>query len=207
MSIKLIAFDLDGVLVDDPGSWAMVHKGLGTLEIARRHEQEFSKGLINYDQWAQRDALLWKGADIRKVERILSDVPLMKGIHETLPYLQKKYKLAILSGGLKLLADRVMDLFGMDYVVANDLIVEDGLIKGIKQSMAFNDKGRILRDTAVRFNIKASECAAVGDYLNDIPMFETAGLSVAFNPKSDEVSKRANYVIHQKDLKRLLEIF
>ncbi|MFH1125574.1 MAG: HAD-IB family phosphatase [Candidatus Altiarchaeota archaeon] len=207
MSIKLIAFDLDGVLVEDPGSWASVHLGLGTTEKARKHEKEFYDGLINYDEWAKKDALLWSGSKVTTIERILREVPLMKGIEETIPKLKERYMLAILSGGLKSLAEKVKDKFNMDYVVANELDVKDGLVRGIKQTMAFNDKGKILRDTALRFNLKPSECAAVGDYLNDVPMFEAAGLSIAFNPKGEDTIKKANYVIYEKDLRKLLDIF
>jgi len=32
---KLIAFDLDGVLIDGGGSWNAAHSGLGTLEASR----------------------------------------------------------------------------------------------------------------------------------------------------------------------------
>lgn len=207
MSIKLIAFDLDGVLIDDPGSWASVHKGLGTTTQAKKHEKEFYDGLIGYDEWARKDSLLWSGTKVNVIEEILMKVPLMRGIHETIPKLKNKYKLVILSGGLKILADKVREMFNMDYVVANELLVENDIVKGIKQMIAFNDKGRLLRDTAVKFNVKASECAAVGDYLNDVPMFEAAGLSVAFNPKNGEAIKKANYVVYEKDLTKLLEIF
>jgi phosphoserine phosphatase len=206
MPVKLIAFDLDGVLVEDPGSWTAVHEGLGTQQLAKQHEQEFYKGLIDYDEWARRDALLWNGASIYRIEEILNAVPLMNGIHEAIPKLKEKYFLVILSGGLQMLADRVKNLFHMDYVVANQLLVENGLVKGIRQSMAFNDKGMILRDTAMKFNVKASECAAVGDFLNDVPMFEAAGVSIAFNPKQPEVVQKASYVIREKNLAKLLDI-
>jgi len=207
MSIKLIAFDLDGVLVEDPGSWASVHKGLGTEAESLKHQKEFFEGRIDYDEWAKKDARLWDDVDVMAIEDILYQVPLMEGIEETLPILKKKYKLVILSGGLKILADRVGHRFNMDYIAANELLLENNKVKGIRQSVSFNDKGRLLRHVAMSFNIKASECAAVGDFLNDAPMFDASGLSVAFNPKSQELVKKANYTVYQKDLKKLLDIF
>jgi len=206
MAIKLIAFDLDGVLVEDPGSWASVHKGLGTVLQARKHEEEFYKGLIDYDGWIRKDALLWNGAEIHIIEDILNGISLMNGIHETMLKLKEKYKLVIISGGLKILADCIKELYNMDYVTANEFLVQDGLIKGMKNSVSFNDKGMLLRNVAMNFNLNASECAAVGDYLNDLPMFEAAGLSIAFNPKNSQVAKKANYVVYEKDLRKLLEI-
>lgn len=207
MPIKLIAFDLDGVLAEDPGSWMAVHHGLGTTVEARKHESEFYRGLIDYDEWARRDALLWRGFSINTVEEILDEVPLMEGIGDVMPVLKRRYRLAIISGGLKILADRVKERFGIDHAVANELIAENGVVKGLRQAIAFNDKGRLLRDIAVRFNLKASECAAVGDYANDVPMFKAAGFSVAFNPKDREVARKANYVIREKNLAGLLDVF
>jgi phosphoserine phosphatase len=207
MPIKLIAFDLDGVLAQDPGSWMAVHLGLGTTAQAKEHEREFNDGLIDYDVWAKKDALLWSGVDIRTIEGILAKVPFMKGIEEAIPKLRSRYRIVILSGGLKILADRLKDAFSLDLAIANELLTQDGLIKGIRQAVAFNDKGKLLRDVALRFNLKASECAAVGDYINDVPMFEAAGFSVAFNPKNNEAARRANYVIREKNLTRLLDVF
>lgn len=207
MPIKLIAFDLDGVLVEDPGSWTAVHRGLGTTEQAKKHEREFYDGLIDYDEWAHKDALLWSGFSIHTVEDILNRTQLMNGIEDTLPVLRSRYRLVILSGGLKILAQRIKDEFNIDEVIANELHVEDDMIRGVKQTVAFNDKGRLLRDVAMRFHVHTSECAAVGDYLNDVPMFEASGLSIAFNPKDAEAVRKANYVIHEKNLRRLLDVF
>jgi len=42
---KLIAFDLDGVLIDGGGSWNAAHSGLGTLEASRINgEAYFQEG-------------------------------------------------------------------------------------------------------------------------------------------------------------------
>jgi len=205
--IKLIAFDLDGVLVDGGGSWIQVHKGLGTLELSEKNSIDYYSGKITFEQWAKRDVELWKGTDEDKLKDILYKSTLMEGIDEALPILKKKYKVIIISGGLKMLADHLMEKFGLDAAFGNELIVRRGKIAGIRHIVDFNDKGKILKQAAACYDILPKECAAIGDYLNDVPMFKTAGFSIAFNPKNDEVAMNATEVVYGKDLRRILKYF
>jgi phosphoserine phosphatase len=205
--IKLIAFDLDGVLVDGYGSWYEVHHALGTWETAETHAREYYAGEITFDEWAKKDAELWYGVDIERIREPLYAVNLMGGIEDTLPRLKERYKLAIISGGLQILADRIKERFDMDYAVANKLLTRDGKVCGIRQLVDFKGKGKILQGIAKRNNIKLEECAAIGDYSNDIPMFRVAGFRIAFNPKDDEIKRFADKVIYEKDLRKILPYF
>ncbi|MFZ2456472.1 MAG: HAD family phosphatase [Candidatus Altiarchaeia archaeon] len=203
--IKLVAFDLDGVLVDGGGSWTCAHNGLGTLEASRINGEAYFSGIISFEEWAERDVSLWKGVEIERLKEILYASELMPGIEDTLRALKKKYKIAIISGGLKLLADRVMELYDLDYSFGNELLVRNGIVAGMKQAVDFHGKGKILSGIAEKEGITTKQCAAVGDYLNDIPMFKVAGLSIAFNPKDESVARCADAVVEGKDLRRILE--
>lgn len=207
-NIKLIAFDLDGVLIDGRGTWREVHEGLGTLQLSKIHEDLFWKGKINFDEWARKDVELWKGVEIGKIEKILYKAKLMKGVKETLRELKKKnYKIAIVSGGLKILADKLKEKFNLDFVAANELLVKEGKVFGIKNIIDMDGKGTALEKIAKENNFKAEECAAIGDYFNDIPMFKFCGFKIAFNPKVPEIEKIADVVIREKDLTLILEFF
>ncbi len=205
--IKLIAFDLDGVLVDGLGSWREVHRALGTLDIAEEHAREYHAGRITFEEWANQDVSLWHGVDIQRIRDILYNVNLMNGIDYTIPLLRDRYKLVIISGGLQILADRVKDEFNMDYAVANNLLVENGRVSGVNQIVDFEGKGEILRKLAELNNVKLRECAAVGDYFNDIPMFKLAGFTIAFDPKDDKITRFADEIIYEKDLTKILPCF
>lgn len=206
-NIKLIAFDLDGVLVDGGGSWIQVHKALGTFEESRKNSIEYFEGKISFAEWAKRDVSLWKGTPIQKIEEILLNCELMPGIDETLTKLNKKYRLIIISGGLKLLADHLKEKYNLYASFGNELIIKEGKVAGVKHIVDFNDKGTILEKVAYRCGYETRQCAAIGDYLNDIPMFNVAGFSIAFNPKNEEVCKAADEVIYEKDLRKLLKYF
>ncbi len=205
--IKLIAFDLDGVLIDGYGSWREVHGGLGTTKQAEIHAQRYYAGEITFDEWARKDAGLWQGVRIERIKEILYNVKLMPGIEKTIPRLKRRYKLGIISGGLQLLADRISKEFGMDYAVGNSLIVKDGKVCGVDQQVDFEGKGEILKRVAEENGVELNECAVIGDFINDLPMFRIAGFRIAFNPKSDELVKIADKVVYEKDLTRILPFF
>ena len=207
VDIKMIAFDLDGVLIDGGGSWVQAHQGLGTVKQSQVNGADYFSGKISFDEWARRDVALWNGVDINKLKDILYRSKKMQGIDETLPELKKRYRIAIISGGLKMLADHLKELYDLDYSFGNDLIVRDGRVAGIKETVSFEGKGEILEKVACDLGITTGQCAAVGDYINDIPMFKKAGFSIAFNPKSEEVVECADEVVREKDLRKILKFF
>src|SRR3989338_4990842 len=104
--IKLIAFDLEGVLVDGCGSWTEIHKCLNTLKKADVNAQKYYSGEITFGEWAQRDVGLWEGTHIDKIRKILDNIKLMNGASYATSKLRKKYKLTIISGGIDILANR-----------------------------------------------------------------------------------------------------
>jgi len=205
--VKLIAFDLDGVLVDGLGSWRELHNSLGTEKASEVNYRDFYAGRINFDEWARRDVRLWEGIEIERVEEIFSRIPLMPGAKETLSKLNKRYKTAIISGGLQRLVDRVKDELEIDYAIGNKLICENGRICGIENRVDLDGKGKILEKIATEEGISTKECAAIGDYFNDIPMFKVAGFRIAFNPKDEITKKYADEVVYGKDLTKILRFF
>jgi phosphoserine phosphatase len=206
LKIKLIAFDLDGVLADGGGSWVSVHNALGTRKQAKANSQKYFNGEITFAEWARVDVELWRGVHIDELKRILYSVPLMKGAPETLRALKKKYVVGIISGGLSVLADKIRDDFKLDFSYGNTLLTDDaGRVVGVDNRVDFAGKGAILLEAAEKYGVKPAECAVVGDYLNDVPMFLEAGLAIAFNPQHEDVVKNADVVIKEKDLSLVLQ--
>lgn len=204
-SIKLVAFDLDGVLIDEPGSWMQVHKALGTQDKAHQHACAFFNGEISFEDWAIKDVALWKGTRVDRIKEILYGIPLIDGVSETLTELKNMgFKIAIITGGLKILADRIRETHNLDYSIGNDLTTRDGKVTGVEKDVDFYGKGKILSEIADKEGITTSQCACIGDHVNDIPMFKLAGLSVAFNPKDDELRKHADYVIKDKKIRKII---
>ena len=62
-----------------------------------------------------------------------------------------------------------------------------------------------MKIVAKRENISLKECVFIGDHRNDIPVMKECGLSIAFDPKDDELRKIANIVIEKKELREVLK--
>ena len=73
----------------------------------------------------------------------------------------------------------------MDYVYANQLDVEDGLVTGRVTGEIIDGqrKAELLRQIAEREGLMLQQVIAVGDGANDLPMLSIAGLGIAFRAK------------------------
>lgn len=203
--VKLVVFDMDGVLTDTYSSWKYVHEYFNTNN--DKSVDEYLKGNIDDLEFIRRDVNLWKenGRFISKdkLEMILSDIPLMNGAEGCIKELRKKnVKTAIVSAGLETLAEKVGRVLGVDFVFSNGLEVDsDGFFTGngvLGVRLMYKDLNVL--DLSKRLGISLDEVVSVGNSCFDIPMFEVSGLGVAFNADDDCVRDAADVVIDEKDL-------
>lgn len=203
---KLVAFDLDGTLTRVGSVWEYLHRRFGTLEEARVNAKLFFEGRITYSEWARLDVSLWKDIPYRDVMEALREIEYVSGAEEVVSTLRRlNVKTCIISAGLQELADIAAEKLGVDYAVANKLEVWEGrLTGGVEVKVGLEDKGRILLELTEKEGIPRSLTAAVGDDLSDLPMFEEAGFSIAFNPKTESVARAADVVVESTDLRDIL---
>ncbi len=205
--MKLIAFDMDGVLTEYFSSWVWVHEHFGTdNDEALR---AYIAGKIDDLEFMRRDINLWKERkkDLNReyIREILDGVPIRSGAKELMEWLRSNgCRTAIISGGIDILAERIGRELGMDYVFANGLEFDDkGIITGNGiLRVVLKDKSIILKKLMKELSIEKKGCAAVGDSDIDATMFRECALSIAFNPKKEatEAIKHANHVVHAKSL-------
>lgn len=61
------------------------------------------------------------------------------------------------------------------------------------------DKGHAVRRFAEHFGVPLNEVAAIGDMVNDVPMFRAGGLAIAMGNASDEIKALADVVTTRND--------
>lgn len=204
MALRLVVFDMDGVLVDVDSSWQAVHRAFDVDNEA--NFRRYLQGAIDYQEFMRSDVALWMNPAIERISAILQELPLMYGARETLAAMKTSgFRTAIISSGISLLADRVRAALGIDYSYANRLHVDGhGRLTGEGEVVVKIDgKGEVLNRLCNRFGFTLDECAVVGDSVFDIPMFEGAGLSIAFNPKDQAVTDAAD-VVETHDLRSIV---
>ncbi|HEV2317634.1 MAG TPA: HAD-IB family phosphatase [Thermoplasmata archaeon] len=205
MAAKLVAFDMDGTLVDVMSSWAEVHRHFG--ESNSEALDLFVHDRIDDMEFIRRDIALWWKHDREltsaAVDEILAQVPLMPGAAELFEALHRKgVATAIVSGGIDLLAHRVARKLDIPHVYANGFQVDDrGRLtgEGIVR-VPIKHKGRTLRALQHELGIPKHETASVGNSDIDVQLFRESKTGIAFLPADDTVREHATRVVAAHDL-------
>lgn len=192
---RLICFDMDSTLIkteviDELADRAGVGEQVRAItEAAMRGEIDFS------ESFKQRVALL-EGLDESVMKEIADSLPIMDGADRLISILKKVgFKVAILSGGFTYFGNALKKRFGVDYVYANELEIENGKLTGkhLGDIVDGKRKAELLRLIAQVEKIELEQVIAVGDGANDLPMLNLAGLGIAFHakPKVKENAQQA----------------
>jgi phosphoserine phosphatase len=153
----------------------------------------------------QRVAKL-KGMTQEDLLAVFHRIELTPGAEDLLRVLKKLgYKIALISGGFMFVAERLKSQLGIDFVYANTLEVQTGLLTGNVVAPIVNAqrKADLLDVIAQREHIELDQVIAIGDGANDLLMLEKAGLGIAFNAKPT-VREKADLSISQKNLRSVL---
>ena len=118
---------------------------------------------------------------------IAENLPITEGV-DRLMYVLKRYgyKIAILSGGFTYFGEYLQKKYGIDYVYANELeIDENGKLTGryLGEVVDGRRKAELLKLIAQVEKVDLAQTIAVGDGANDLPMLSEAGLGIAFHAK------------------------
>ncbi len=183
---RLICFDMDSTLIqteciDELAMRAGVgDKVKAITERAMRGELDFK------ESFTQRVALL-KGLDVSVMQDIAEHLPITEGVDRLMTVLKRcGYKIAILSGGFTFFGEYLQRKYGIDYVYANELEVdENGKLTGryVGDVVDGKRKAELLRLIAQVEKVNLAQTIAVGDGANDLPMISQAGLGIAFHAK------------------------
>ncbi|QRR32773.1 phosphoserine phosphatase SerB [Hydrogenophaga sp. YM1] len=214
---KLIAFDMDSTLISIECVDEIADVVGKKAEVAAITEAAMRGEITDYKDSLRRRVALLKGVTVADMEQVLVErLRINPGAAELVRACQAAgLKVLLVSGGFTYFAYRVRDTLGIDFVRANVLEIASGAncgeLTGRMVDQTWGDicdgaeKRRTLLEVASLLGIEPSECIAMGDGANDLPMMGVAGLSVAYHAKP-AVREQAMVSIESGGLDRLLEV-
>ncbi len=204
--LRLVAFDMDGVLVDHVSSWAAVHDALGTQNSGA--VASYLAGEIDDREFILRDVALWRGARPEfgpgDLQQILARVPRMFAMREAVAAVRAQgATCAIVTGGLRGLAEMLVREAGFSHFRANDVVFgKDGRLQDdAVVDVPLRNKGGVLAALQDRLGVSPAQTAAIGDSQFDVGLFARSRISVAFNPLDEAASQHATHVVRGRDLR------
>lgn len=210
---KLMAFDMDSTLITIECIDEIADATGKKAEVAAITEATMRGEITDFkDSLRQRVSKL-VGVTEADMQRVIAErLQLSPGAEKLVKTAQDAgLKVLLVSGGFTFFAEHVRGLLDIDFVRANVLEVNNGVLTGGLVTQAWGDicdgaeKQRTLLEVASLLGISPQQCIAVGDGSNDIPMMQAAGLSVAYHAKP-RVRAEAKVCINEGGLDRLLEI-
>jgi phosphoserine phosphatase len=202
---RLFAFDMDSTLIQGEviDELARLH---GVGEQVAATTAAAMRGEIDFKQSFERRVALLKGLPETRVRELLHSIPLADGAEPLISTLKSLgYKTAVLSGGFTFFGEHLQKLLGLDYVFANQLEIENGLVTGRVSGEIVDGqkKAELLQFLADKENISLDQVVAVGDGANDLPMLNIAGMGIAFHAKP-VVRSSAHHAVSHLGLDSLL---
>lgn len=183
---RLICFDMDSTLIQTECIDELAKRaGVGdkVSEITARA----MRGEIDFKESFKERVALFKGLDASVMKDIAEHMPITEGTDRLMSVLKTcGYKIAILSGGFTYFGEYLQKKFGVDYVYANELeIDENGKLTGnyLGDIVDGHRKAELLKLIAQVEKVNLAQTIAVGDGVNDLPMISEAGLGIAFHAK------------------------
>ena len=204
--VRLIVFDMDGVIFQHDNFWHQMHEAYNTLKEGKRLERLYLKTDIK----RLADLVIknmWRGRSTEPYFNLIKNAKYNLGVKETFKELKKRgYTIFILTSGPSDLAKRAQKELDADYMLANELMIEDNTLTGeYDWKLEFNGKGKVLKKFCNKHNIDLKDVIAVGDNENDISKAKIVGKFIAFNSKSQALKNESHMIVESDDLKDILK--
>jgi phosphoserine phosphatase len=182
-------FDMDGTLLKRRTIFVFADKLGFTKELLQLLESDLQPYEITIEI-----AKLLKGVQREKLLALFREIPLQDYVEQVIRELKhRQVKTAIVTNSYQVVADDLQQRLDVDYVFANNLIIDDSIVTGevdlhnrelreeCDQGKIYSiNKGEILEYLCQNIGITSDVVIAVGDGMVDCCMLQKAGLGIAF---------------------------
>ena len=182
---RVVVFDCDSTIIQAEVIDELA-KVAGVDNAVKEMTARAMNGQLDFVQAVKARVRLLRGLRVEQLEMLTRSINLTPGTEELISALHAMgYKVGVISGGFTFFTDYLKERLKLDYVYANELAIENGVVTGEIQGdiVDAEKKGEIIKKIARAEGISADQIVAVGDGANDRFMLQNAGLAIGFSPK------------------------
>jgi HAD superfamily phosphoserine phosphatase-like hydrolase len=163
-------------------------------------------------------ARLLKGLNIKQLLDTVDKIPVTAEFENVTSSFKKNgYVCGIISESYDFITNHLVNKFGLDFSIANELEFSNGaatgevkipsvFIKGRKSNCNHDFcKSNAMREVAKRYKIDIKNIIAIGDSENDICMIKNCGIGISFCSANETLNLVAKKIIHERSFSPLLE--
>ena len=207
---QLIAFDLDGTLVEGKDIWTLLDEQFGCVKEDKELFNLFQEGKISYEEWIKRDIEMYNshGANRSNLASVISHLRLSNGALELLTSLKRNgNQMILVSDGIDLVLQQLgLEKF-FDYLFINRFQADEtGITSFIPTPYHFDDKPKALHPLIPKYD----RVVFIGNGSNDVAIVKyvksIGGLTIAVDGSEDEIKHEAKYRLKTSNLTEILEI-
>ncbi|WP_060976062.1 phosphoserine phosphatase SerB [Streptococcus sp. CCH8-C6] len=203
----LLVMDVDSTLIMEEGIDLLGEEAGVGAQVAAITERAM-RGELDFEAALRERVGLLKGLPEDIFTQITEKIHFTPGAEELVDELHKRgYKVGLVSGGFHETVDRLAEQLGIDYVKANRLEIQQGLLTGrvLGEIVTKDTKLAMLKAWATENKLELNRTIAMGDGANDLPMIQAAGMGIAFMAKPI-VRDQAPYQIQECNLYRVIDL-
>jgi len=206
--LKLVLFDMDGVLFEGKNFWLELHKLMGT----EKQAWQLWKGLgaNAYEKLSDLTARnLWQGRSSEPFWQLITTRQPVAGIERVFDYLNaNRINTAIISSGPYQLAERAQDMFSITEIRANKLAVDtEGKFTGdVDVQVDDNSKNITAQNVMEKLDASYEMTAMIGDSSSDISMAKLVRLSLAYDCDDGLFPQICSYRIACGEMSKAVDI-
>jgi phosphoserine phosphatase len=181
----LVVMDVDSTLIQDEVI-ELIARHAGCEDEVRAVTESAMRGELDFAESLHARVALLAGVPVAALDEVRDNIRLTPGARTLCRTLKRLgYRVALVSGGFTHVVDPLAEQLEVDYALANQLEVTDGVLTGrvIGTVVDRQGKAEALRRFARESGIPLEQTVAIGDGANDMDMISLAGLGIAFNAK------------------------
>lgn len=206
-AIQIVIFDFDGVLTENTQIIELA-KQVGKLTEIIDVIKSAMKNISDASSYHRQAIKLLKGLSYESATLVGQRLIPTLGAEEMSKKLNSSgIQTAIITNGYSVTAQPIQQRLSVSRLYANELVFKEGIATGEMIEQVVDDKAKagVLRKLLDELQIDKNKCAVVGDAMNDIPLFEQAGLSIAFNAEAS-LRPMVDVFVEEKDLNKVADI-